>query len=320
MSTIKTEITDNIGIIKFNNPPHNFMTAEMVRDLDRITRAWENDHSIRAIILTSDVPGVFISHYEIKDILTMFEPLQKTPRLLQGLNTFTCLATGWLIRGLDKVQPLGALLESALLKTLLSGVVELECIHRTFNRLQSMNKVVIGAINGEAMGGATELLLACDFRLMADGDYSFGLPEVTAAIIPGAGGTQRMTRLLGVGKALELMLEGALLNPIQAQECGLVNRVVSEEDLLSEALVLARRMARRPPVSVGGIKRSVRIGGSRSFMGGLEVEKRHFYATGYTKDAVRAFEYYFAESEQGKSDREVIKNLQSGKPVDFNGY
>ncbi|MCK5682098.1 hypothetical protein KAI46_14940, partial [bacterium] len=108
--------------------------------------------------------------------------------------------------------------------------------------------------------------------------------------------------------------------PIQAQECGLVNRVVSEEDLLSEALVLARRMARRPPVSVGGIKRSVRIGGSRSFMGGLEVEKRHFYATGYTKDAVRAFEYYFAESEQGKSDREVIKNLQSGKPVDFNGY
>ncbi len=72
-----------------------------------------------------------------------------------------------------------------------------------------MDKVVIAAINGEAMGGATEHTLACDFRLMADGDYRFGLPEATVAIIPGAVGTQRMTRLLGFGKALELMLEGA---------------------------------------------------------------------------------------------------------------
>jgi len=319
MSTIKTEITDHIGIIIFHNPPHNFMTADMVRDLDRITRNWEQDHDIRSIIITSDVAGVFISHYEIKDILRMFQPLQKTPRLLRGVNTAACLVAGCLIRILDKVQPIGSLFESALLKTPLSGVVELECIHRTFNRIQSMNKVVIAAINGEAMGGATELCLACDFRLMADGDSNVGLPEATVAILPGAGGTQRLTRLLGVGKALELMLDGALLSPTQAQEYGLINRVVSEEDLFKEALVLARRMARRPPVSIGGIKQAVRIGGSRSFMGGLETEKRYFYNTGYTKDAVRAFEYYFKESEQGKSDREIIKDLQSGKPIDFNG-
>ncbi len=319
MHTIKTEIIDTVGIIKFHNPPHNFMTPEMVRDLDRTTRAWEKNPSIRAIILTSDVAGVFISHYEIKDILTMFKPLQKTPRFLHGLNTATCLAVGRLIRGMDKLQPLGRVIESILLKTPLSGVVELECIHRTFNRLQIMDKVVIAAINGEAMGGATELSLACDFRLMADGDYCFGLPEITVAIIPGAGGTQRMTRLVGVSKALELMLEGTLLTPEQAQKCGLINRVVAQEDLMEEALVLARRMARRPPVSIGGIKRAVRLGGSRSFMSSLELEKKHFFATGYTRDAVKAFEYYFNEDEQGKSDREVITNLQSGKPVNFKG-
>jgi len=317
MGTLNIEIKGSIGVIKFNNPPYNFMSAEMVRELDQVTRAFEKDCNVRAIILTSDVEGVFITHYEIDDILSMFSLMQITPKFLRGVNTACCLAIGKLLRCLDRLPPFGAFLESLLLKTPLSGVVELECLHRVLHRLQCMDKVVVAAINGEAMGGATELALACDFRLMAEGDYRFGLPEVTVAILPGGGGTQRMVRMVGVGKALELMLEGTMLTPGEGRDCGLVHRVVEGDQLMNEAFELAHRMAKRPSVSVGWIKRAVRLGGSMSFMRGMEVEKKGFYTTGYTKDAFSAFEYYGKEFEKGRTDREIISSFQSGEPVEY---
>ncbi len=320
MKFIRTRIEEQIGIIKFYNPPNNFMTAEMVRELDDLTRRWAGDPEIRAIILTSGIEGLFISHYEIRDILEMFVPLQKTPAVARPLNTLACRLTGGLLRLLNRVRPeLGALLEKKLLQTQLSGVVELECIHRVFHRLETMPKVTIAALNGEAMGGATELSLACDFRLMADGDYRYGLPEATVAIIPGAGGTQRMTRLLGFGRALELMLEGSMLTPGQALEYGLLHRVLPADELLPAALELARKMTRRPPRSVGGIKRAVRIGGSLPLHRGLEVEKAAFFDCGYIKDPVNAFEHYLAETEKRRSDREILAELATGKPVKFTG-
>ncbi len=320
MKFLRSRIEEQIGIIEFYNPPHNFMTAGMVRELDELTRSWAADPAIRAVILTSGIEGLFISHYEIKDILEMFKPLQETPARLRGLNTLACRITGSLLRLLDAFQPaIGRKVESRLLATKLSGVVELECIHRVFRRLETMPKVVIAALNGEALGGATELSLACDFRLMADGDYRFGLPEATVAIIPGAGGTQRMTRLLGFGKALELMLEGAMLTPQEAFKFGLLHRVLPADELLPEALELARRMAKRPPASVAGIKRAVRIGGSLPLNRGLEVEKSAFFNCGYRKDPVKAFEYYLEETEKDRPDREILKEFSTGKVVDFSG-
>jgi enoyl-CoA hydratase/carnithine racemase len=320
MQFIRTRIEERIGIIEFYNPPHNFMTAEMVRELDDLTRSWARDPEIRAIILTSGIEGLFISHYEIKDILEMFKPLQETPAPMRGLNTLACQLTGGLLRLLDTFLPTaGSKVEKKLLASKLSGVVELECIHRVFRRLETMPKVTIAALNGEAMGGATELSLACDFRLMADGDYRYGLPEATVAIIPGAGGTQRMTRLLGFGKALELMLEGAMLTPQQALEYGLLHRVLPPQELLPAALELARRMTRRPPRSIAGIKRAVRIGGSLPLARGLEVEKAAFFDCGYIKDPVAAFEYYLEESEKGRTDREILTELGEGKAVEFTG-
>ena len=320
MKFIRTRIEERIGIIEFYNPPHNFMTAEMVRELDDLTRRWARDPEIRAVILTSGIEGLFISHYEIRDILEMFVPLQKTPAAARPLNTLVCQLTGGLLRLLDRYRPeLGARLEKKLLQSKLSGVVELECIHRVFRRLETMPKVTIAALNGEAMGGATELSLACDFRLMADGDYRYGLPEATVAIIPGAGGTQRMTRLLGFGRALELMLEGAMLTPQQALDYGLLHQVLPPEKLLPAAMKLAQKMARRPPRSIGGIKRAVRIGGSLPLNQGLEIEKAAFFNCGYIKDPVNAFEYYLAETEKGRSDREILTELAAGQAVDFTG-
>ncbi|NPA25672.1 MAG: enoyl-CoA hydratase/isomerase family protein [Deltaproteobacteria bacterium] len=320
MQFIRTRIEERIGIIEFYNPPYNFMTAEMVRELDDLTRNWAKNPEIRAIILTSGIEGLFISHYEIKDILEMFKPLQETPARLRGLNTLACRLTGSLLRLLDTFLPAtGRKIEKRLLATKLSGVVELECIHRVFHRLETMPKVTIAALNGEALGGATELSLACDFRLMADGDYRYGLPEATVAIIPGAGGTQRMTRLLGFGKALALMLEGTMLTPQEALDYGLLHQVLPAEKLLPAALELARKMARRPPRSIGGIKRAVRIGGSLPLARGLEVEKAAFFDCGYIKDPVNAFEFYLKESENGRSDREILEELARGQAVDFSG-
>jgi enoyl-CoA hydratase/carnithine racemase len=320
MKFLRSRVEEQIGIIEFYNPPHNFMTAGMVRELDELTRDWAADPAIRALILTSGIEGLFITHYEIKDILEMFKSLQETPVALRGVNTLACRLTGGLLRLLDAFRPaIGRKVENRLLATKLSGVVELECIHRVFRRLETMPKVTIAALNGEALGGATELSLACDFRLMAAGDYRYGLPEATVAIIPGAGGTQRMTRLLGFGKALELMLEGALLTPQEALRYGLLHRVLPADELLPEALELARRMARRPPAAVAGIKRAVRIGGSLPLARGLEVEKGAFFSCGYLKDPVKAFEHYLAESEKGRSDREILEELAAGKVVDFTG-
>src|SRR5512139_3232654 len=102
MRTLTTRKDGAIGIIEFSNPPYNFMTSEMVRELDRVTGEWEGDSEVRAVILTSAVPGVFIAHYEIADILKMFVPLQRTPAFLRGVNTAVCLLLGRLLRGLAR--------------------------------------------------------------------------------------------------------------------------------------------------------------------------------------------------------------------------
>jgi enoyl-CoA hydratase len=319
MSQLKAKKVGNIGVIEFYNPPYNFMTSEIVREFDKLTRDWEKDTSVRAIIITGGLDDVFITHYDVADILKMFRPLQITPAFLRGISNFSSRMLGKLIRALNRIQPAGRLFEAILLKTPLFGVVELECVHRTFNRLQCMGKVVIAAINGDALGGATELALSCDYRLIADGDYRMGLPEVTAAIMPGAGGTQRLTRLLGVGRALELMLEGKQLTPEEALEIGLVHRIVEKESLMDEAIKLANQMAKRPPVSIRGIKEAVRIGGSEGFMRGLEIEKKGFYATGHVRDAVNALEFMLNGFQNGKTDHEILLELKTGDTIRFTG-
>jgi len=117
------------------------------------------------------------------------------------------------------------------------------------SRIESLGKVVIAAINGFALGGGCELALACHIRI-ASGNARLGLPEVTLGIIPGFGGTQRLARLIGKGKALELILSGEMVDAAEAARIGLVNRVVEAGRALDEAEALARTIASRGPVAV----------------------------------------------------------------------
>jgi enoyl-CoA hydratase/carnithine racemase len=164
--------------------------------------------------------------------------------------------------------------------------------------MNRLDKTIIAAINGLALGGGCELALACDVRIMSKGDHRIGLPEITLGIIPGAGGTQRLARVLGPGRALEMMLEGRALTPKEARDLGLVHRIVDSVSLLDEAIETAERLARRSPAAVAGLKRAVYDGSSRPLVEGLHVERAQFLAAASTSAAKRAMQSYADEVER----------------------
>jgi enoyl-CoA hydratase len=137
--------------------------------------------------------------------------------------------------------------------------------------LEALAKPVVVAINGYALGGGAELALACDVRLMAEG-AEIGFPEIGLGIFPGAGGTQRLTRLLGPAVALRLMLDGRRLAAAEARAIGLVDLVWPAEALLAEAEARARRLAEGPTRAIGLLKRCVYGGAGRSLDEGLDLE------------------------------------------------
>ena len=158
-------------------------------------------------------------------------------------------------------------------------MLALERFHELLLRINRVGATFIAAIDGSALGGGCELSLACDLRYMADGEFLIGQPEILLGIIPGGGGTQRLARLLGSGRALELVLEGSALSPAEALAAGLVNRVLPLDRLLDEAVETAQRLARRARIAVAAAKRAVYEGGSATLAHGLHVEQAGFMAT-----------------------------------------
>ena len=120
---------------------------------------------------------------------------------------------------------------------------------RAFDRLEQMGKPVIAAVNGYALGGGCELALACHMRIASD-RAKLGLPEINLSIIPGHGGTQRLPRLVGKGRALELISTGRQVGAEEAERIGLVNRVVPHDELMAEVGQLAKELAAKPPLAM----------------------------------------------------------------------
>ena len=144
-------------------------------------------------------------------------------------------------------------------------------------------KPVIAAINGMAAGGGLELAMACDIRI-ADVKARMGLPEVTLGVLPGAGGTQLLPRLTGLGKALELMLQGHIITASQALEIGLVEQVATKESALDQALKLAGAIVKNAPLSIAQIKAAAYDTLSFPLEKGLEKETGRFALLCDTKD------------------------------------
>ena len=162
---------------------------------------------------------------------------------------------------------------------------------RTFRRMERTGKVFIAAVNGYAAGGGCELAMACDLRV-ASTQAQFALPEVKLGILPGAGGTQRLPRLVGPARAKEMMFLGEFVSAEQALAWGLVNRVVPPEELLPEARRLAETLLERPPLSLAMIKAAVNTGLEVDLDSGLELEGRCSWILQTTEDrreGMRAF-------------------------------
>jgi enoyl-CoA hydratase/carnithine racemase len=157
-----------------------------------------------------------------------------------------------------------------------------------FRRMAEADQVFIAHVAGHALGGGLEIALACDIRLAAPGGYKLGLPEVTLGLLPGNGGTQRLTRLLGPSRALELLLTGRTFGPDEASQWGLVAGLMEAD----AAVEYAERMAAGPKQALAAIKRCVHQGGQLSLEEGLKLEAREIEALFRTDDALeglRAF-------------------------------
>jgi len=154
-----------------------------------------------------------------------------------------------------------------------------------FRRIDRFPKPVIAAINGYALGGGCELAMCCHFRIMAEAPKTMiGLTEINLGLIPGWGGTQRLTRLVGKAKALDMILFSIMINAQEALEIGLINRVSTPEKLMDDAFELAERLAERPPVAVSCVLKAIAAGIYEGLDEGLRVEAEGSDIVGKTED------------------------------------
>ena len=287
MGTIHVEQRETVLIGRFDNPPHGLMDRGSVEALERLVTRAESDDGVDAVVLTGSHPERFLAHYDVGEILA---GARAGPTVGAGTAraSLRVVAAARRIPGSDR----------GLRQTPLAGLVEIERFQEVFLRMNRCGAVFVAAINGSAQGGGCELSLACDLRLMAAGDHGIGQPEIFLAFPPGGGGTQRLTRLLGTGKALKIVLDGAPLSPEEAAELGLVDRVVPPGELLETAIAEARRLGARPKAAIAACKRAVYEGGSLSLTGGLRLEASEFMATLTSPEAIRAMEAYAEQLER----------------------
>ncbi|MFU3903314.1 enoyl-CoA hydratase/isomerase family protein [Pseudomonas aeruginosa] len=301
--------------VLLDNPPANFLTTPVMQELADLLEDLEQRQDIGAVILSGAADGVFLTHFDVDEIERAVAPI-----------TFSMPA--WLTRLLLESESLLRHLPGArklLRRTLLAGVADMNLFHEVTAHMRRMDKVFIAAINGLALGGGCELALACDLRLMAEDDQVerfLGQPEVLIGLIPGGGGTQMLARSLGVARALELCLEGQLLEPRQALALGLVNGLAPAEELLEAADALAQRLSRRSPQAVRLIKRSIYQAASRDWTEGMASEKAGFLSAASQGNTRRAMREYIERvrtitREERPFRRADFDDLTEGNAIDM---
>ena len=189
-TTFETERRGRVLVVRIDNPPHNFMTAGMVRELSDLFGSLEGDRSVGAVVLTGKPQGLYITHYDVGEILASVERA--------GIAAPPWL-TSVLLKVLGVVRRIPGLRDLAE-RTPLAAVFELYRIHDLFLSMNRSGKVFIAAINGPATGGGCETSIACDIRVMADADIAIGLPEMTIDFNPG-----QLNIITGVSKIFQYM-------------------------------------------------------------------------------------------------------------------
>ena len=185
----------------------------------------------------------------------------------------------------DKFFSAGADVKAFLERSPEDNMVMCRRAHQVLGRFADEAPLFVAAIAGHALGGGYEIALACDIRIAAEGRYRIGLPEVTLGLLPGTGGTQRLPRLIGRGRALELMTTGRTVGPAEAERIGMVDRLVPAATFDQAVAELATGLATGAPLAIAAITRVVNDGLERSLEDALERELQELAALFASEDA-----------------------------------
>jgi enoyl-CoA hydratase len=241
------------AVMTYANPPFGTMTAAGSQEMLDLIRPLAQDDGVRAIIITGGVPGIFIRHYDVGELSTMSERLAEAPPPPPPKDD----------SGAPQRPTTGFL-----------ALVDL---------IAETPKPVVAAINGLCMGGGFELSLACDIRIASPTVEAIGLPETRVGIFPGGGGTQRLPRVVGEAKALEIILRGLTFTGEEAHRIGMVHELAG--DPLKRALEMADEWASRGAEGIAYAKRLTRAALDRPLDAGLADERASFLAVMQTASA-----------------------------------
>ncbi|MCE5287986.1 MAG: enoyl-CoA hydratase/isomerase family protein [Nocardiaceae bacterium] len=283
---IEIEDRGAVLVARIDGGPLGLFGNDIAEHLEALVDRADNDPNIRAVVFTGTHPERFVSHAEVRW-------LQEGGATVPSVGVKGASALARTAKGVNSVGGLKALLG----KTPLWPAVQLERVHQTFLRMNRSGVIFVAALNGSALGLGAEFSWANDLRVMADGDYFIGQPEVLLGIMPGGGGTQRLTRLIGTHKSLVAILEGKPFTPAEALANGAVDDVVPQDQVLERAIELAEHFGSRPKGSVAAIKRAVYFGGSASLEEGLHIERAEFLATALSKIGQELMLDYMATTE-----------------------
>ena len=248
---LRIEDNGNYVICYLSNPPTNTLTASGVNEIHSFLDQIEKRDDLRVLAFTGDGENVFIKHYEVGELANTAERNLETKK--------------------DKQDP-----------------KELHAFHTMLLRLRDLDAIVVAGINGNTAGGGCEFSLGCDLRIMADGNFLIGLPETSVGILPGGGGTQRLSRLIGSSRALDLILHAQLLSPKEAFDLGIINKLVSQFSFNQELISYCEDLSNRAPIALQQVKKIIHQGLEMTLEESLLVEQKAFDVTMNSKDAARA--------------------------------
>ena len=249
MGLVSVERQGGAAVVSYANPPLGTMTAAGAQEMLEKVRSLVEHPAVRSIVITGGLPGIFIRHYDVDELSTASDAAQTAPPPTPPSGSG---------------RPAGGFL----------ALVDL---------LAEAPKPVVAAINGLCMGGGFELSLACDIRIAAPTDVIMGLPETRVGIFPGGGGTQRLPRVVGEAKALEIILRGLTFDADEALRIGVVHEIAA--DPVARALEMAAEWDARGADGIAYAKRLTRAALDHPIAEGLADERRAFAAVMRTASA-----------------------------------
>ncbi len=260
-------------IVRVDGGPHGLFGLDIAHQLEELVDRVDGDPGVRAVVFTGAHPDRFVSHADVRW-------LQEGGAAVPSLGRRSASAVVRMARGVGQARAV----EPVVRRTPLRGALQLDRLHATFLRMNSSGVIFVAALNGSALGLGAEFAWASDLRVMADGDFFIGQPEILLGIMPGGGGTQRLTRLIGTHRSLVAILEGKPFTPAEALANGAVDDVVPQDKVIARATELAEHFGSRSKTSIAAIKRAVYLGGSMSLAQGLHVERTEFLVQDQTAD------------------------------------